>query len=102
MVITFLTTLLIYVTPNRKTASLGEMIQQLGGLGVAVPGGFAVTVEAYDAILDRFSLRQRLKLLLDGVDGTFIPDVTEKTYAMLISHNVSSLNLLSSYGFGRS
>lgn len=54
-----------------KTASLGEMIQQLTPLGVDVPGGFAVTADAYDAVLDRFSLRERLELLLDGIDGKY-------------------------------
>lgn len=53
-----------------KTASLGEMIQTLQPLGVDVPGGFAVTADAYDAVLDRFQLRERLSLLLDGMDGT--------------------------------
>ena len=31
-----------------KTASLGEMIQQLTPLGVSVPGGFGVSSTAYD------------------------------------------------------
>ena len=53
-----------------KTASLGEMIQQLQPLGVDIPGGFAVTSNAYDAVLDRFQLRERLQLLLKEVDGT--------------------------------
>ena len=55
-----------------KTASLGEMIQNLTPLGVDVPGGFAVTANAYDAVLDRFRLRERLALLMDGIDGKFI------------------------------
>ena len=33
-----------------KTASLGEMIQQLTPLGVAVPGGFGVSSTAYDGM----------------------------------------------------
>ena len=52
-----------------KTASLGEMIQQLAPLGVAVPGGFAVSSTAYDAVLDRVQLRERLTLLLKDIDG---------------------------------
>lgn len=65
---------------NRKTASLGEMIQQLSAIGVTVPGGFAVTSAAYDAILDRFQLRERLKLLLDGVDVTNLDDLSERGF----------------------
>ena len=52
-----------------KTASLGEMIQQLKPLGVNVPPGFGIYASAYDALLDRFSLRERLVLLLEGLDG---------------------------------
>ena len=35
-----------------KTASLGELFGQLGAAGVRVPDGFAVTAEAYRALLD--------------------------------------------------
>ena len=52
-----------------KTASLGEMIQRLTPLGVDVPGGFGVSSTAYDAVLDRFELRERLELLMKDVDG---------------------------------
>jgi pyruvate,water dikinase len=65
---------------NRKTASLGEMIQTLTPLGVSVPGGFAVTASAYDAVLDRFQLRERLKLLLDGVDVSNLDDLSDRGF----------------------
>lgn len=45
------------------------MIQQLQPLGVQVPGGFGVTSMAYDAVLDRFDLRERLRDLLKDLDG---------------------------------
>lgn len=54
-----------------KTASLGEMIQQLEPYGVDIPGGFAVSSAAYDAVLDRYELRERLRLLLQDLDGKF-------------------------------
>lgn len=54
-----------------KTASLGEMIQRLTPLGVDVPGGFAVTADAYDAVLDRCRLRERLTSLMEGLDGAY-------------------------------
>jgi pyruvate,water dikinase len=56
-----------------KTASLGEMIQHLtsGNMGVKVPGGYAILSNAYDAVLEQCCLRERLKLLLDDVDGEF-------------------------------
>ena len=65
-----------------KTASLGEMIQQLTPLGVAVPGGFGVTSAAYDALLDRFQLRERLELLLRDVDVNNLDDLASKYYNM--------------------
>jgi hypothetical protein len=38
---------------SSKTASMGEMIQQLKPLGVPVPGGFTITLAVYyDAVLD--------------------------------------------------
>src|ERR1700688_1173689 len=35
-----------------KNASLGEMISQLAGAGVRVPGGFATTAQAFRDFLD--------------------------------------------------
>lgn len=61
-----------------KTASLGEMIQNLTPLGVSVPGGFGVCSSAYDAVLDRFELRERLDLLLKDVDVNDLEDLAGK------------------------
>ncbi len=33
-----------------KNASLGEMISQLSGAGIRVPGGFATTAQAYQFV----------------------------------------------------
>ena len=43
-----------------KTASLGELYGELGSAGVRVPDGFAITADAYRALLDRDGLRARL------------------------------------------
>ena len=61
-----------------KTASLGEMIQNLTPLGVSVPGGFGVRSSAYDAVLDRFQRRERLELLLKDVDVNNLDDLAGK------------------------
>jgi pyruvate,water dikinase len=61
-----------------KTASLGEMIQELKPLGVDVPGGFGVSSTAYDAVLDRYELRERLELLLHDVDVTNLDDLADR------------------------
>ncbi|MEX1362035.1 MAG: phosphoenolpyruvate synthase [Nannocystaceae bacterium] len=48
-----------------KTASLGELVRSLAGAGVRVPGGFAVTADAYSAVLDQGDTRARLHALID-------------------------------------
>ncbi len=51
-----------------KNASLGEMISQLGGSGVRVPGGFATTAEAYREFLAHDGLAQRIAAHLVKLD----------------------------------
>ncbi|KAL3917215.1 MAG: hypothetical protein SGARI_007769, partial [Bacillariaceae sp.] len=62
---------------DRKTASLGEMIQQLKPLGVDVPGGFGVSSAAYDAVLNQSHLRDRLDAVLKGLDVTDLEHLAE-------------------------
>jgi pyruvate,water dikinase len=61
-----------------KTASLGEMIRALGVRGVRVPGGFAVTAEAYDAVLNQDGLRARLRELFADFDETQLADLAAR------------------------
>jgi pyruvate,water dikinase len=75
-----LTGAVLIMYPCRKTASLGELIQQLEPLGVAIPGGFAVCSSAYDAVLDRFQLRERLQAILKDVDGKNAMDRLKQKY----------------------
>ena len=51
-----------------KNASLGEMIGQLGGLGVSVPGGFATTAAAFSEFIAHNTLTERIYARLDGLD----------------------------------
>lgn len=51
-----------------KNASLGEMISNLAGAGVSVPGGFATTAQAYRDFLDQSGLNDRIHALLDALD----------------------------------
>ncbi|MCW5667651.1 MAG: phosphoenolpyruvate synthase [Piscinibacter sp.] len=51
-----------------KNASLGEMHKHLAPLGVRIPGGFAVTAEAYREALDESDLWVELHRALDGLD----------------------------------
>ncbi|MBA0177805.1 phosphoenolpyruvate synthase [Pectobacterium carotovorum] len=48
-----------------KNASLGEMITNLSGLGVAVPNGFATTAQAFNDFLNQSGINQRIYELLD-------------------------------------
>jgi pyruvate,water dikinase len=51
-----------------KNASLGEMISQLSGAGVRVPGGFATTAEAFRDFLRHNDLEARIEKALSGLD----------------------------------
>ena len=51
-----------------KNASLGEMMSELGGAGVRVPGGFATTAQAYREFLAQGGLDQRLARRLRELD----------------------------------
>jgi len=51
-----------------KNASLGEMIAQLGGEGVRVPGGFATTASAFREFLAETGLSERIAAALAGLD----------------------------------
>jgi len=51
-----------------KNASLGEMISQLSGAGVRVPGGFATTAEAFRDFLKASGLDQRIATRLSTLN----------------------------------
>ncbi|MFY9975903.1 MAG: phosphoenolpyruvate synthase [Chromatiaceae bacterium] len=61
-----------------KNASLGEMIRNLAGVGVRVPGGFATTAQAYREFLAQGGLDERIQTVLDALD---VEDVTALTDA---------------------
>ena len=51
-----------------KNASLGEMISNLSGAGVTVPGGFATTAHAYREFLSHEGLNERINSTLSRLD----------------------------------
>jgi pyruvate,water dikinase len=51
-----------------KNASLGEMISQLAGAGIRVPGGFATTAAAFREFLEHNRLTARIAERLAGLD----------------------------------
>ncbi len=60
-----------------KNASLGEMISELAGAGVSVPGGYATTADAYRDFLQQSGLNERIKDRLDGLDVDDVKTLTE-------------------------
>ncbi|RUO81334.1 phosphoenolpyruvate synthase [Idiomarina tyrosinivorans] len=56
-----------------KNASLGEMISNLSGAGVEVPGGFATTADAFNEFLEQSGINDKIYALLDDLD---VDDVT--------------------------
>ena len=60
-----------------KNASLGEMIRNLGGLGVQVPGGFATTSAAYRDFLRTDELDERIHTMLKDLDVDDIDALNE-------------------------
>ncbi len=56
-----------------KNASLGEMMSQLAGAGVRVPGGFATTAQAFREFLAQGRLDQRVAARLRGLDVSDVP-----------------------------
>lgn len=60
-----------------KNASLGEMINNLSALGVEVPDGFAVTVDAYEEFLSTNALIPALQKVLDQLDRQSLSNLAE-------------------------
>lgn len=59
-----------------KNSSLGEMIGNLAGLGVSVPGGYATTAEAFKDFIDHNNLHQRIYDKLATLDVEDVPALT--------------------------
>ena len=60
-----------------KNSSLGEMIGNLSQLGVAVPGGFATTADAFQAFIAHNTLYQRIFDRLGALDVEDVQALTE-------------------------
>lgn len=62
-------------TVGGKNASLGEMIQNLGELDIKVPGGFVVTVAAYEAFIEYNELDQKIKDIVAKLDADDVENI---------------------------
>jgi len=61
-----------------KNASLGEMYQKLVKKGVNVPGGFAITAEAYKHLLQTSGVDKKIRDILTGLDTHNIKDLMQR------------------------
>ncbi|MGZ5104885.1 MAG: PEP/pyruvate-binding domain-containing protein, partial [Usitatibacter sp.] len=61
-----------------KNASLGEMYRELRPLGIPVPNGFAVTAEAYRAVLDGAGAWEPLRQALSGLRPDDVADLAAR------------------------
>ncbi len=64
-----------------KTASLGEMYRTLRPRGVLIPDGFAVTAQAYRAVLDEADAWGALRRALEGVRIDDASDLARRGHA---------------------
>jgi len=62
-----------------KNASLGEMLRELAPLGVQVPGGFAVTADAYRYVLREAGLERPIRELLAGLNPADLDDLVRRS-----------------------
>lgn len=62
-------------TVGGKNASLGEMIQNLGKLGVKVPGGFVVTVASYEAFIEHNKLDKEIREIVAKLDPDDVENI---------------------------
>ncbi|MBI4591548.1 MAG: phosphoenolpyruvate synthase, partial [Candidatus Rokubacteria bacterium] len=60
-----------------KNASLGELYSELTEAGVRVPNGFAITADAYTALLETNGLHDQMARLLKGLSGEDLPALAE-------------------------
>ncbi|RUO31756.1 phosphoenolpyruvate synthase [Aliidiomarina sedimenti] len=60
-----------------KNASLGEMISNLAGAGVTVPGGFATTADAFNEFLEQSGINEKIHQLLDTLDVNDVKKLAE-------------------------
>ena len=62
-----------------KNASLGEMIRELGQLGVRVPDGFAVTAEGYREFLRHNQIEAPISELLSDLDKSDVQQLAQRS-----------------------
>ncbi len=65
-----------------KTASLGEMYRELSPQGLRIPNGFAVTADAYHALIDSGDVLPRMREVLAGLDRNDLEDFARRGHLL--------------------
>jgi pyruvate,water dikinase len=60
-----------------KNSSLGEMVNKLTKLGIKVPGGFAITADAFRYFLSENNLTEKIKKTIDELDAAQLDQLEE-------------------------
>ncbi len=60
-----------------KNASLGELYRELRPQGIRIPNGFAITADAYQAVLNQGNTRQELERVLSGLNPDQVTELAE-------------------------
>ena len=61
-----------------KNASLGEMLRELVPQGIRIPNGFAITANAYRAVLEVGGLGQEIRAILADLDTRDLSNLAER------------------------
>ena len=65
-------------TVGGKNASLGEMLQGLTSLGINIPNGFVITVEAYRKFLNHNGFERKIAGIISSIDFNNIESLRRK------------------------
>ena len=74
-----------------KTASLGEMYNNLTSKGINIPNGFAVTTNAYKIFFKENDLYKKIKKILKDLDVTDVKDLKSRgaqVRKLILEHNL--------------
>jgi pyruvate,water dikinase len=56
-----------------KTASLGEMYQTLRPKGINIPPGFAITVDAFNLLIEKNTLGHKINTIAAKINSLYSP-----------------------------
>ncbi|HVI92596.1 MAG TPA: PEP/pyruvate-binding domain-containing protein, partial [Anaeromyxobacter sp.] len=65
-----------------KTASLGELFRELTQAGLRVPNGFAITADAYRALIDAGGVLPRMRDLVSGLDRNDLAEFARRGHLL--------------------